>query len=167
MKILCSCHVWTKKKKVYREEKVRWYYFLSNMLNAHSRQFNTNCYLRANNIGNLRYWQRTTSTVKHYGTLWTTECKSFRSKSSFATQNYGVLYAFFHDLYFYVDSIVRLNKFTFSHEHTFNRRNQDYAWKSSILCPQSKSRTVACNPQRNAKLNRQFLALNNPFLRLK
>ena len=27
-----------------------------------------------------------------------------------------------------------LNKFKYSHEHAFNRRNQDYDWKSSILC---------------------------------
>ena len=36
-----------------------------------------------------------------------------------------------------------LNKFSYSHERTFNRRNQNYDWKSSILCPQSKiSRTA-------------------------
>ena len=43
-------------------------------------------------------------------------------------------------------TVLMLNKFTYCLEHTFNRRNQDYDWKSSILCPQSKYRTLAAKP---------------------
>ena len=49
-------------------------------------------------LGALRCWQRTTSTLKHHGTLWTTKCKSFPSKNSFV-----YMLSFLH-LYFYVDS---------------------------------------------------------------
>ena len=43
------------------EEKVRWY-FLSNMLNAHSRQLNTSCYLRTNDMS----WEA----VKTFSFFW-------------------------------------------------------------------------------------------------
>ena len=55
-------------------------------------------------------------------------------------------YVLFLCIYTFILTVLMLNKFTYSHEHTFNLRDQDYDWKSSILCSQSKSRTVACKP---------------------
>ena len=43
-------------------------------------------------------------------------------------------------------TVLMLKEFTYSHEHTFNRSNQDYDWKSSILCLKGKSRMVVCKP---------------------
>ena len=36
------------------------------------------------------------------------------------------LYASFHAFYAFMLTVLMLNKFTYSFEHTFNRRNQDY-----------------------------------------
>ena len=43
-------------------------------------------------------------------------------------------------------TVLMLTKFTYSHEHTFNPRNQDYEWKSSILSSkQIKNGSVQTN----------------------
>ena len=56
------------------------------------------------------------------------------------------LYASFYAFILLLLTVLMFNKFTHAREHTFNRRNQDYDRKSSILYPQSKSRTVAYIP---------------------
>ena len=107
----------------------------------------TNNYMHWNfSLGTLRYRQRITRTLKHYGTLWTTKCISFHFKSSFPSHDYGVFICFLLCIYSFTLTVLMLNKFTYSHEHTCNRRDQEYDWKSRILCPHSKSRTVACKP---------------------
>ena len=72
-----------------------------------------------------------------------TKCKSFPSKSSFVPKMmHGVFICSLLCIYTFMLTVLMLNKFTYSHVHTFNRRNQNYDWESSILCPQTKSRTV-------------------------
>ena len=77
-------------------------------------------------LGTLRYGKRTTSTLKYYGTLWSTKCKSFPSKSSLTTQDYDVFICFLLCICAFMLTALMLNKFKYSHEHSFNFRNQDY-----------------------------------------
>ena len=61
------------------------------------------------------------NTTEHYGRL-----NANHSKSSFIKQDYGVFICFLLCIYTFLLTVLMLNKFTYSHEHTFNRRNQDY-----------------------------------------
>ena len=73
------------------------------------------------------------------------------------------LYASFLRIYTFMLTVLMLNKFTYSHEHTVNRRNQETSVIQYIVSPkQIKNSSVQTN-YANVKLHRQFLALNNLF----
>ena len=47
-------------------------------------------------------------------------------KCSFTKQDYGVFICFLLCIYTFMWTVLMLNQLTYSHEYTFNRRNQDY-----------------------------------------
>ena len=54
-------------------------------------------------------------------------------KSSFTAQDYGVFICFLLCIYTFMLTLLMFNKFTYFHEHTFNRRNQATT-ENPVLC---------------------------------